>query len=173
MLLDAALAAAPQGSGFKHVLALMSVDLFSGMQLHQYGSSLWGLAGMTGKSRHSHDQCLTTYLCIDLQDADHRTVLRLDRPRAPSQTLLGKEPKASSTHRHLGQILVDLALPQASIIHVLVFTSVTHLLPRSWNTPQPEDIQIWTGAKSGLLNYNDSSERFCPRHVMPNTLAAN
>ena len=44
---------------------LMLMDLRRGMQLHQSSPSLWGLAGMTGNSRHSHDQCLRarSFIC--------------------------------------------------------------------------------------------------------------
>ena len=46
------------------VLGLMPMTFCRGMQLHQYSSPLAGLAGMTGKCRHSHDQRSTTCLLI-------------------------------------------------------------------------------------------------------------
>ena len=132
------------------------MNLFRQMQLRQYSCSLGELAGMTGKSRHSHDQCLTAYLNIDLQDTVPMMVLRLKRPRARFQTLPSEGLKASSTHRHLGQILVDLALLQASIIHVgFTFGAQSHILPRCRNMPQLKGFQRGTAARLVLLTQSN------------------
>ena len=50
----------------RHVLGPMSMNLCRRMQLHQSSSSLGGLAGMTGRSRHSRDQRSTAHLFIHL-----------------------------------------------------------------------------------------------------------